>query len=246
MRNLKRFLRKAIERAGYHVIANSFFGYDPFADFKRLLADEPSPCVIDVGGFVGEFALALKKAVPNARVHSFEPDPDTYQRLVAGTRHLADVTPVNLALGSDTGELDFHCNVGPATSSFLSPSGTQVFPGHSADLECKTIRKVRVARLDDYAADHQIDRVDLLKTDTQGYELQVLRGADRLLTSGRVQIVFCEVLFEEFYRGQGYFHDIHQYLLQCGMKFAGLYAVGRAPTGELLWADALYLNTKNR
>jgi hypothetical protein len=119
MRTFKSQVRSMIERAGYHVIAKSFFGIDPFADFKTLLAGRPAPCVIDVGGFVGEFVLAVTQVAPAARVHSFEPNLESHRCLVFGTQHLPNVTPRHLALGNLRGELEFRANAGPATSSFL-------------------------------------------------------------------------------------------------------------------------------
>src|SRR5437899_623801 len=99
----KSFVRSVVERAGYHVIAKSFFGHDAFADFKTLLAGNSKPCVVDVGGYIGEFAIAISQIAPGAIVHSFEADPETFQRLLAGTRHLSNVKPVNLALGPENG-----------------------------------------------------------------------------------------------------------------------------------------------
>lgn len=243
MRKIKSLLRALIERAGYHVVAKSFFGHDPFLDFKTMLAGRPAPLVIDAGGFIGEFCLALKEVAPAARIHSFEPDPDTYQRLLAGTRQLSAITAVNLALGSAHGEVEFHSNAGPATNSVLATA-----PDHhgfmpAADLVCQTRRRVPITRLDDYARENNLGEIDLLKTDTQGYELEVLRGAEGLFAEGRVRAVYCEVMFQEFYTGQSYFHDIHGFLIRHGLRLAGLYAIGRGPAGEMLWADALYLRS---
>lgn len=243
MKKLKSLVRALVERAGYHVVAKSFFGHDPFADFKTIFTGRPAPLVVDVGGFIGEFCVALKAVAPAARIHSFEPEPETYRRLLAGTRHLSDINAVNLALGSTSGQIEFHSNAGPATSSVLSvaPGEQRFMP--NADLVCRTHRLVPVTRLDDYARENNLGEIDLLKTDTQGFELEVLRGAEGLFAGGAVRAVYCEVMFREFYSGQSYFHDIHAFLLRYRLRLAGLYAIGRGPTGEMLWADALYLRS---
>jgi hypothetical protein len=105
---------------------------------------------------------------------------------------------------------------------------------------------VQATRLDDYAAENRLDRIDLLKADTQGYELEILRGATGLLNAGRIKAIYCEGLFSELYEGQCYFHDIHSHLLQHQMKLCGFYGCARGPTGELMWADALYLNLRDK
>lgn len=241
---LKHFGRILIERAGYHVYSKAFFGFDALADIRSLPGFRPAPVVFDVGACTGQFAVEVRREMPGARIHCFEADPDTHSRLVAAVRDCPDIMPVNLGLGEAPGWLDFRANAEPATSSFL-PAASQAHALAPASLtECRTIKRVQVGRLDDYAAEHGIDRIDLLKSDTQGYELRVLRGADRLLREGRVKAVFCEVFFKEFYTGQDYYHDIHAFLLQQGMSFSGLYSPCRdRQSGVVLWADALYVNS---
>lgn len=240
---IKRLGKTLVEQVGYHVFAKSLFGFDAMADVRGLPGFRAAPMVFDVGACTGQFAVEVRQAMPGARIHCFEADPDTHSRLVTAVRDCADIIPVPLGLGEAPGWLDFRANAEPATSSFL-PAATHGHPSVPATLtECRVVKRVRVGRLDDYAEEHGIDRIDLLKSDTQGYELRVLRGASRLLNKGRVKAVFCEVFFKEFYVGQDYFHEIHAFMLQHGMGFSGLYGPCRdKQTGELLWADALYVN----
>jgi len=239
---LKAIVRRAIEGRGYHVFSRSFLGFDAMADFKVLLAGAPAPIVADVGGFLGGFAVGISSAIPSARVHSFEPAPVNFERLTAHTCRHPNITVVNLALGAEAGERDFHVNAAPATSSFFQPTADGLRQMPPGALECRAPAKARVARLDDYANEHGLGRIDLLKIDTQGYELQVLKGAQRLLEAGKVRIVYCEVLFRNLYEGQCSFGDIHSYLTAHRLAFAGFYDVARSPENDFMWADALYIS----
>lgn len=240
---LKSLLRGIVEKAGYHVIARSFFGHDPFADFRSLLDGRPSPVVVDVGAFIGEFALAVSKTLPGAKVHSFEPHPGTFQRLVSETRHLPGIVPVNCGLGSRRGPQNFFAHAGPATSSLLPIAESAADQMPAGDLQCTGTFPVPIDTLDNYAAEHGLTEIFLLKTDTQGYELEVLRGASRLFAERRIRLVYCEVFFREFYRGQADFSEIHAFMSGHSMELCGLYCIARDADGAMLWADALYAAT---
>jgi hypothetical protein len=79
---------------------------------------------------------------------------------------------------------------------------------------------------------------DLLKLDVQGYELEVLRGAEATLRQTRA--VLCEVSFREFYTGQPLFTEVVAYLGARGFTLHAL-AEGTALGAPLVQADALFL-----
>jgi FkbM family methyltransferase len=54
--------------------------------------------------------------------------------------------------------------------------------------------QVNITTLDDFTRDHDIDMIDLLKIDTEGYEPNVFRGAQRLLTEHRIRLFIFEYL----------------------------------------------------
>jgi hypothetical protein len=68
--------------------------------------------------------------------------------------------------------------------------------------------RASVVRLDDYAGRAGIGRIDLLKIDTQGYERQVLKGAEGLLARNRIDAVLVELNFVPLYEGQVWAHEL--------------------------------------
>jgi FkbM family methyltransferase len=104
-------------------------------------------------------------------------------------------------------------------------------------------------RLDDIV---EIDKVDFIKIDVQGSELNVLKNAKRILP--QVLVIQVEVEFVELYKGQPMFSDVDAFLRRMGFQFHSFHGFGgRAfkpmapPTGvnaafrQLLWSDALYV-----
>ncbi len=81
----------------------------------------------------------------------------------------------------------------------------------------------------------------MLKIDVQGYELNVLRGAKSALSL--MTAAFVELLFAPLYQGQSRYSDVIDALDAAGLKFAGLYDEGIAPSTArpVLFANALFI-----
>jgi FkbM family methyltransferase len=121
-----------------------------------------APVVVDVGANVGYFSMAVKKLRPGALVYSFEPAQVAYQAL---QRNLSEDIKTchlfNIALGETSEQIGFFTNTTETSFSHVDNA---------------TPIKVQMKRLDDIV-ELQNTAVDVLKIDTEGYELEVLRGA---------------------------------------------------------------------
>ena len=137
-------------------------------------------------------------AIPKAEVVSFEPTPESFRR-VEELRTKYNFTAVNAAVGADNGSMDFYLNSNSATNSLLE------MDRHAACLDPLARQKpqqikVPVVRLDDYLAEHNLERpIDYLKLDVQGFENRVLQGAVRTLP--RVRFIMVEAQFNPVYEG---------------------------------------------
>lgn len=140
----------------------------------------------DVGAAQGVWSEAVLARNPAATIFAFEPMPATFERLSA---HLGDRVRLNAcALGEAAGHAEM-----------FAPPGGDEQDGELAslhvrdlsrfDLAVETIGRVEVRTLDDFCAEHEIARIDLLKIDTEGHELAVLTGAERMLAAGAVRAI---------------------------------------------------------
>ena len=156
--------------------------------FEVFLALLPRARVVfDVGAYVGIYAMAAALGAPERRVHAFEPVPESFHRLQENLRvnGLSDVHAVPAAVGHRGGKAILHVPDGvwlPSHSSTRSG-----FRERTRPLEVPAIT------LDDYARERGIERVDLVKIDTEGNEDEVLAGAAKLFERSR-PFVLCEVL----------------------------------------------------
>ncbi len=118
------------------------------------------------------------------------------------------------AAGAVAGTTAINVSKADDSSSLLPPATlqTQRFPG----TEMVGVEEIEVRTLDDLFGAGEIAGPVLLKLDVQGFELEALRGATKLLQ--RVDTVLCECSFVPFYKGQPLFDDVSDYLRAAGFK----------------------------
>lgn len=205
----------------------------------------------------------------SADIHGFDPDPAEVARLNVEAE--AQGLPAKYyphALWSASGRFPFHENNAPGGGSFYeqnraltdrwkfecvdgqkTPSRGLFYP--------TTVSDIDAVSLDDWAKQWSIPRVDFLKMNIQGAELEVLCGANGMVAN--VLGVLAEVSFVESYRNRPMFSDIDQFLRRAGFEFFDLlhhHPVGRIASpieavhmpalrsvshGQLIEAHALYL-----
>ncbi len=131
----------------------------------------PGASIVDVGANVGWVATAFALAAgPSGTITAFEPTPDTAALLASNlTRHgVADQVSVHqVAVASEPGRATLHCY---ALSVVNSLAATE-WAGSTGTIE------VDVVRLDDVIS----EPVDILKIDVEGFESEVLQGAQQLI-----------------------------------------------------------------
>lgn len=152
---------------------------DFFDDVVSSGVLRPAPLIVDVGANVGQFANAAKLFFPEARVVSFEPDPDTFADLQVNTHVLRDVDLHNIGLGHRDEVLTFYRHELSVMSSFSAQMDGMAHHRGSTELP--------VRRLD--AVLDSDDRPDLLKIDVEGFERQVLEGAWETVSRSRYVLI---------------------------------------------------------
>ena len=141
-------------------------GYDRLPEF----VPQRGWVVFDVGANAGVYAV--QQARRGAAVYAFEPNPDCYRRLQRSIHLNAvqeRVTPMNAALGAAAGAAELHVPGGRTTMGSLRSDGPDLQDGRSVPIQIRTV--------DGVMRDLGVTRVDLLKIDVEGLEVDVLRGA---------------------------------------------------------------------
>lgn len=142
--------------------------------------------VVDVGANVGLWSAAMLRAAQRAGriddidLHAFEPSSYTFARLSEALAREYSVTLRQIALGERFGSSTLHV-VAPG-------AGTNSLHEQPGVLDCATTEEVATTTLDAYIDQAGLDRITLVKIDTEGHDLAVLRGAQRSLAEQRIVI----------------------------------------------------------
>jgi FkbM family methyltransferase len=162
---------------------NTFFYYGyceaNLTNFLLRYIKQDSVC-IDVGAHVGFYSMLLSELVgPRGAVHSFEPTPWTFKLLEKNTTNLKNVTLNNKAL-SDTARTLSFADYGPGYGAYNTAHKD------GAQLSSHTATTVKVASLplDTYCRENNLVP-DFIKIDSEGFEFEVLSGAEHLLDQVR-------------------------------------------------------------
>jgi FkbM family methyltransferase len=230
----KRFTKNVLARLGYEIKKSGELGSNPMQDMLRLtrLSGISRPVVFDIGANVGNTVREFHATFGKVVIHAFEPSPEIFEILKETTSHIPALALNKFGLGSRSTELGFHKSIQSEMSSFLEPA-------RDCWAEPDRIQTLPVRTIDDYCLEHSIDKIDVLKSDTQGYDLEVFRGAKRMLASGGVRLVYVEIIFSEMYCGAARLDEIYKHLCDQGFQLVTFYRFYYQHY-RAGWTDALF------
>jgi FkbM family methyltransferase len=106
------------------------------------------------------------------------------------------------------------------------------------------IEECDVITLDSYCHDNHIDRINLLKIDTQGFENEVLGGAKALLENGKVGVILTEITFDDVYGSGNSFFQLESFVVPFDYKLYDIAHIYKdLNIGRTCWVDAVYVRT---
>jgi FkbM family methyltransferase len=220
----------AVDALGYDIHK----ARDPYRDAKRLLT-VPSPVIFDVGAHVGQTVTRLLKTFPTSSIHSFEPSRTSYDRLHAAHAGKPNVRLNNFGLAASAGTHDFFENEKSYMSSLMPP-------GPDA---CGRVTKnqVQISTIDSYCTEHGVERIDLLKSDTEGADLEVFKGARRMFEENRINLVLTEIHFSHIYSGAPRFDELFGFLADHSFEIVTFYQFFSQPD-RVAYTDALFVKAR--
>lgn len=208
----------------------------------RLLIPSKAPLLVDVGANKGQTIEIFQRIFVSPVIHAFEPN----KRLVEQTLSSKYGRNTNIvlnaaALGSESGSLTLNQNETDELSSFLEMQVDEQNPFKNQAVSTQVT--VPVLTLDQYVAEKKLEQIDLLKIDTQGFDLQVLKGASEKLASGQIKFVMMEVNFVPMYDGQPSFGDVDLFLREHGYALVDMYEK-IYQNNRLAWCTGVYQSEK--
>lgn len=183
MNSRKVLLESLVNKIGYTIIPTWRLESRELSQHLSKIFDRYEiTTVFDVGANAGQYYDFLRKHLGfPGKIHSFEPLPDLAAQLLLRQRSDPLWEVNNMGLGSSNGELTLNVMARRTFSSFRQPSVDNCPEFNASNTIVDTVT-VPVRRLDDLLSERAFDGQSCyLKVDTQGFDLEVLRGAQELL-----------------------------------------------------------------
>lgn len=192
----------------------------------RIAARGFSPkTVVDVGAYHGHWSEMVRSIWPKCQIDMVEPNSEHTEILQSVSKKINATLHTELLGAKDGEEVTFY--VMGTGSSVLSE--TSSVPRQAQTRRLRTLNAI-------FGDGRQ---VDLLKIDAQGYELQILAGADKILPN--VQAVILEISLLEINKGAPILHEVMSYMRERGFVSYDVLEMHRRPLdGALFQLDMFF------
>jgi FkbM family methyltransferase len=213
------------------------YGVSWLYDLQRFMGSRDLGVLFDVGANTGQTLGHLLRYAPDAEIYSFEPTDSAFAALSARYGGRRNVHLQKMALGSRSETLALQVRANSELNTLVA-----------ADAGGGTIQTTEVSTVDEVVARNGITHLDLMKIDVQGWEMEVVRGASRLIDDHNLIFVLAEMTFRSDEKEMQQFTELHDHLEARGFVLSGLYELLRyGPRKEfVLFANVLYLHPQAR
>ena len=216
MKLIKSAIKYFIEKNSYIYFKKKFmpFGISIWEDMDRLRPRYEKNVLFDIGANVGQTYINMRQHFSGSEIYCFEPSKQPYEELQKKTCSDKKVKIFHAAVGEQNGE----CLIQTGDNSVWNKivEHDPVFISKKAEL----VQKITI---DHVIEQENIDHIYMLKTDTEGYDLFVLKGAQQALLNKKISFIFCEVTFRSDDKQRSHFLEIFQYLSHMSYDLVALY-----------------------
>lgn len=216
---MKKLFKKLSAKSGFQILKREFMpcGIDLARDISRDVNLAEIKTIFDVGANVGNMALDFSRAFNDSKVYAFEPIQETFRTLCERTSGCSMIERHQLAFSDLIGSASVFLQADCGLNSLSSAVNVM-----DSKLGERTERVV-VDTINNFCNIKSIDRIDLLKTDTEGLDVRVLRGAEQLLQDRRIRYILCEVTFDSSNSRNTQFTDVQNFLEGYDFKLRAFY-----------------------
>ena len=180
--------------------------------------------ILEAGGFNGVDTVKMATRWPGSTIYTFEPVPENFDKLKKNCETFKNVFCFQLALAEKNSTAEFHISEYAAKPGVPTASGSLLPPQdhlkHDQEIIFPKTITVPTQTLDTWAKTNNIDRIDFMWLDMQGYELPMLKSGTNVLAT--VKLIYTEVEFVKAYKDQPIYADVKAWLQTQGFEVLAL------------------------
>jgi FkbM family methyltransferase len=211
------------------------YGRSVYYDIQRFSQNKNLNILFDIGANVGQTANGLIKYFPKSKIYCFEPVDKTFAILSENLHRYTNVNCIQKGMGRVSGSVNIILHDDSELNTIVSNGPRENQKIGEEEIILDTV--------DGFTKSQNITHIDFLKIDVQGWEMEVLMGAEALLRDKKIRFIYTEVGFRRSDRDMQHFSEINDFLEDKGFWLCGFYDQFR--WGEhkqyLGFANALYV-----
>lgn len=228
---MKKTIRNLLRKIGYDIIKFRNFTPSKFDDLYKKIIEERQDqiSIFDVGSHRGESINRFNSIFSNPKIHAFEPDIENFAVLTKKYSENRLINLNNCGVGNSQGTLKFHKYKKSDIGGFNKIDANNIWTKIRSEQSDTTpedffisSNEVKITTLDSYIEEHSIDKINLLKIDTQGFEDKVLMGATKSLEKNIIDYIQLELIITGPYERSLSFKDLEELLHPYGYKLYGI------------------------
>ena len=194
--------------------------------------------IFDVGCYKGAFIdICLNIYKSNLNIYAFEAEKKIYEKLNY-YKSYKNINIYNFGISDQDALLDLNISYQEGTSTFSSLNHDSKYLIFKSNILREKIflkkEKVEVQKIDSFCLKKNIKKIDFLKIDTEGHEMSVLLGAEKLIKN--IKIILIEFSFHDMYLNYDN-KKIEDFLIKNNFRL-----VKRFKTPFQKWEDRIYIN----
>ena len=230
---IRNFVNKLFNLLGYNLTK-----YSPYQEYHMLLNHYVVNKVIDIGANEGQFAGFIRISGFIGELHSFEPLNDAFQKISKLAEEDKNWTVYQLALGDNCCTSEINVSENSVSSSILDMNSSHLELAPQSRYTKK--QEIEIRTLDSLKDTLQLDKGNIfLKIDTQGFEKNVLVGAENVLQY--IDTIQLELSLVPLYNGEELFFEISKYLYEKGFSLVKIIpGIYDKKTRETLQFDGIF------
>lgn len=255
---MKILIKKLLNLTGYGLVGKkSIVKHNNFNAIIKFLIKElykiKNPIIFDVGANVGQsierFSSVFKSE--EFKIYSFEPIPKLFQILKNKYDLNKNIKLFQLALDDKIIKSKFFSYKYDRISSLIKIDennkfykSRQIAQKNKDFSNFKTEIEVQTSTIDYMADEYNIDKIDVLKIDTQGNEDRVLEGSKKLLNLNKINLIELELILGFGYTKQMSFFDIEKVLSPCGYRLIAIDYASNIISFSNYQVNLIYVNSE--
>lgn len=144
----------------------------------KILESIPNPIMFDIGANIGTITTMIANVLRNVEIYCFEPQPDVFKILCGNLaiNNLHNCNAFNIGLGNENKTIQFE------EPDYTVPNDFGIFSLFESKIQTTgNLRFIDLYCIDTFTSKHQIKKIDLLKIDAEGMDMEVLQGGQHTI-----------------------------------------------------------------